>query len=242
MRLGSKPDTPERQDEASETEGGNHKPTIREKLGLADHPTVLIVGGGDGMGGIVSQSLAVGEKLQQLAESSGRSFQMVVICGSNQAAQKSLSPLQTDWGKDIQVSVQGFVNNMDEYMRASDILVTKAGPGTIAEASICGLPCILSSFLPGQEEGNIPYVVDNGFGCYQGSSNGIADTVQKWLEKSSSNESNDGNILEDMRERALEAARPDATLDIARDLAEMVYARHKLLGGDIVKEKVAAAA
>merc|ERR1711862_144014 len=132
-------------------------------------------------------------------------------------------------------------NNMDEYMRASDILVTKAGPGTIAEASICGLPCILSSFLPGQEEGNVPYVVDNGFGCYQGSSDGIADTVQKWLEKSPSTGSNDGNILEDMRARALEAARPDATLDIARDLAEMVYARNKL-GGEIVEEKVAAAA
>ena len=62
-----------------------------------------------------------------------------------------------------------------------DILVTKAGPGTIAKASICGLPCILSSFMPGQEEGNVPYVMDNGFGCYRGSPEGITDTVEEWF-------------------------------------------------------------
>ncbi|EJK46968.1 hypothetical protein THAOC_34337, partial [Thalassiosira oceanica] len=216
----------EEEDEAVEMNGANQKSSIREKLGIADLPTVLIVGGGDGMGGIVSQAQAVGEKLQQIASSSGKSYQMVVVCGNNQAAQKELSPSQTSWGGDIEVSIQGFVNNMDDFMRASDILVTKAGPGTIAEASICGLPCILSSFLPGQEEGNVPYVVDNGFGCYQGTPEGIADTVQKWLEASTENE---GNMLENMRERALTAARPDATLDIARDLAQMVYERKEYL-------------
>ena len=49
-------------------------------------------------------------------------------------------------------------------MRAADILVTKAGPGTICEALASGLPMILTSALPGQEEGNISYVVDNGAG------------------------------------------------------------------------------
>ena len=216
----------EEEDEAVEKNAALQKASIREKLGIADLPTVLIVGGGDGMGGIVSQAQAVGEKLQQIASSSGKSYQMVVVCGNNQAAQKELSPSQTSWGGDIEVSIQGFVNNMDDFMRASDILVTKAGPGTIAEASICGLPCILSSFLPGQEEGNVPYVVENGFGCYQGTPKGIADTVQKWLETSTENE---GNMLENMRESALTAARPDATLDIARDLAQMVYERKEYL-------------
>lgn len=107
----------------------------------------------------------------------------------------------------------------------ADILVTKAGPGTIAEASICGLPCILSSFLPGQEEGNVPYVVDNGFGCYQGSPEGIADTVEEWFASTRV----EGSMLERMQKSALIAARPDATLDIAKDLAEMLYARKEEL-------------
>jgi len=221
---------PEPQDEAAEMEGVHHKPTIREALGIADVPTVLVVGGGDGMGGIVAQAQAVGERLQKLAAASSSSYQMVVICGSNKSAQSALSPPQTRWGKDIEVSIQGYVNNMDEFMRASDILVTKAGPGTIAEASICGLPCVLSSFLPGQEEGNVPYVVENGFGCYKGTPEGIADTVEEWFASTSATV--EGSMLEEMRDSALTAARPDATLDIARDLADMVYARKEELKGE----------
>ncbi|KAL9184395.1 hypothetical protein ACHAXT_002481 [Thalassiosira profunda] len=231
---------PEKQDEAAEMEGVHHKPTIRESLGLADLPTVLIVGGGDGMGGIVAQAQAVGEKLQKLAESTASSYQMVVVCGNNKSAQSSLSPPQTKWGKDIEVNVQGFVNNMDEYMRASDILVTKAGPGTIAEASICGLPCILSSFLPGQEEGNVPFVEENGFGCYEGSADGIAEKVEEWFASTAT--TTEGSMLEQMRECALTAARPDATLDIARDLADMVYARRQELKRAEGKVEAAAAA
>ncbi len=56
---------------------------------------------------------------------------------------------------------QGFVNNMEEWMHASDVIITKAGPGTIAESFICGLPVLLNGFIPGQEEGNIEYVVEN---------------------------------------------------------------------------------
>lgn len=125
-------DEPEEQDEEQEMEGVHHKPTIREQLGLKDLPTVLIVGGGDGMGGIISQAQAVGERLQKLASSSSSSYQMVVVCGNNKSAQDSLSPPQTQWGPDIEVNVQGFVNNMDEYMRASDILVTKGKQNLIS--------------------------------------------------------------------------------------------------------------
>lgn len=123
------------------------KSKYREQLGLMDDiPTVLIVGGGDGMGGIIQQAKALGEKLNEKADSKENpEYQMVVVCGKNQNAQDTLS--SNDWGKGVNVVVNGFVNNMDEWMRASDVIVTKAGPGTIAEASICGLPCMLSSYL-----------------------------------------------------------------------------------------------
>lgn len=41
------------------------------------------------------------------------------------------------------------------------MIITKAGPGTISEALICGLPMVLNAFVPCQEEGNIPYVTQN---------------------------------------------------------------------------------
>jgi len=129
---------------------GYEKSRVRDSLGLLQGiPTVLIVGGGDGMGGIIEQANALGDKLNSEAASNGNedeaSFQMVVVCGKNENAKKALSGKA--WGKGVSVEVKGFVNNMDEWMRSSDVIVTKAGPGTIAEASICGLPCMLSSYL-----------------------------------------------------------------------------------------------
>lgn len=49
--------------------------------------------------------------------------------------------------------VKGFVSNMAEWMSACNVIVTKAGPGTIAEALICGLPILLNGFIPCQAWG-----------------------------------------------------------------------------------------
>ena len=49
-------------------------------------------------------------------------------------------------------------------MRAADIIVTKAGPGTIAEALNANLPIILYAKLPGQEDGNVTFVESEGAG------------------------------------------------------------------------------
>jgi 1,2-diacylglycerol 3-beta-galactosyltransferase len=118
--------------------------SLRSSLGIDDElPCVLVVGGGDGMGGIVEIAKALGVKLG--SSGAAPSYQLVVVCGNNEAAQKQLS--NEKWGPGVKVSIKGFVNNMDEWMRASDALVTKAGPGTIAEASICGLPCMLFAYL-----------------------------------------------------------------------------------------------
>ncbi len=119
---------------------------LKAKLGLEQGiPTVMVVGGGDGMGGIIEQARSLGGALNESATKINKKYQMVVICGNNKQAQQTLT--NENWGDGVTVQINGFVNNMDEYMRASDAIVTKAGPGTIAEASICGLPCMLSSYL-----------------------------------------------------------------------------------------------
>ena len=77
----------------------------------------------------------------------------------------------------------GFVTNMAEYMVAADVLVSKAGPGTISEATALSLPVMLTSFLPGQEEHNVDYVVDGGFGafCQDSDPDSVAEEVASWL-------------------------------------------------------------
>ena len=59
---------------------------------------------------------------------------VVVICGKNAAVKRELEEME--WPSNSRVIVKGFVSNMDEWMGAVDALVTKAGPGTIAEATI----------------------------------------------------------------------------------------------------------
>lgn len=81
-----------------------------------------------------------------------------MICGKNEVVKRELEGVA--WPQNSRVVVRGFVSNMDEWMGAVDTLITKAGPGTIAEATIRGLPVMLSGYLPGQEEGNVPYVVN----------------------------------------------------------------------------------
>jgi 1,2-diacylglycerol 3-beta-galactosyltransferase len=55
---------------------------------------------------------------------------------------------------------------MPNFMCSADILLTKAGPGTISEGFISGLPMILYSRMPGQEDGNVSYVVNQGAGVW----------------------------------------------------------------------------
>ena len=68
----------------------------------------------------------------------------------------------------MHVVVNGFVNDMPEWMTACDTIVTKAGPGTIVESLICGLPVLLNGFVPCQEAGNVPFVIDNKVGSASG--------------------------------------------------------------------------
>lgn len=103
---------------------------------------------------------------------------------------------------------------MPEYMAAVDCIVTKAGPGTIAEACICGLPVMLSGHLPGQETGNVRHVKKNGFGTYSKEPAAIAKTVSRWLASP--------KTLAKLSNRALRCAAPDATFRIAQDCVRLL--------------------
>jgi 1,2-diacylglycerol 3-beta-galactosyltransferase len=185
------------------------KQQLRAKLGLdGDTATCVVVGGGDGMGDIVSVSAAVADALGAREGAS----QLAIVCGRNEVARAELSARA--WPSNVAVQVLGFVSEMEQWMGAADVLVTKAGPGTIAEAAAMGLPCVLSSFLPGQEEGNVDFVADAGFGALHEAPAEIGDAVRAWLD--------DPIMLDRMAAAATKAARPEATSDIAHDLGALL--------------------
>ncbi|MBN8941947.1 MAG: hypothetical protein J0H01_20735 [Rhizobiales bacterium] len=124
-------------------------------------PAVLVMGGGGGIGPIEAIVDAMAETL---AGSGGAPpAQIVVIAGKNARLQARLA--DRPWP--VPVVPLGFVERMSDLMHASDLLITKAGPGTIAEASVRGLPMLIYGFIPGQEAANVDHVVQAGAGLFE---------------------------------------------------------------------------
>jgi 1,2-diacylglycerol 3-beta-galactosyltransferase len=187
--------------------GVGDEPHLRNKLGLdLDRPAVLIVGGGEGMGPVYETARAIAAGVPNA--------QLIIVAGRNADLKQKLEA--TAWG--IPTRIYGFVTNMPDLMGASDVLVTKAGPGTLSEAFIAGLPVIISSFIPGQEEGNVRYVLENQAGAYAPDPVGMVSLLQEWLRP-------DNDNLKQMAANAAALARPEAALTIARRLRQLMTER-----------------
>jgi 1,2-diacylglycerol 3-beta-galactosyltransferase len=146
------------------------KDEARRALGLHPAlPAVVLVGGGDGMGPVYRIARALNERRLEM--------QLVVVAGRNRALQRRLE--KVPWLQPTLVTP--FVYTMPDLMAAADILVTKAGPATIGEACAAGLPVVLSGAVPGQEDGNVAFVLRHQLGTYAPGPRAVADTVAAWL-------------------------------------------------------------
>jgi len=177
--------------------------TLREKLGWhKDLPVVLLVGGGEGMGPL--------EKIAASIAETGMNVCLGVITGRNYKLRARLEA--RSWA--MPTYIYGFVRNMPDFMGAADILVTKAGPGTIMEGLNASLPLILYSRLPGQEEGNINFLTESGAGVWAPEPYLVVEALRTWVENPQA------------RSEAVQAcqklARPKAARNIARLLASWV--------------------
>jgi 1,2-diacylglycerol 3-beta-galactosyltransferase len=174
---------------------------LREKLGWPkDKPVVLMVGGGDGMGPLGKVAVAVDE--------SGLDVTLVIVTGRNRQLQRELEARQ--W--DNPALIYGFTREMPEFMRAADFIVTKAGPGTISEALNAHLPVILYAKLPGQEDGNVTFVVNEGAGVWAPTPQQVVRALTRWISRPHEK----ARVVE----TCAALARPDAARLIARSIME----------------------
>src|SRR5512145_2772553 len=176
---------------------------LRRALGWPeDLPVALIVGGGDGMGPI--------GRIARRIDHARLPVSLAIVTGRNRKLQDRLEGYS--WSQPTHI--YGFVRNMPDLMRAADILVTKAGPGTICEGFNANLPIILYSRLPGQEDGNVKYVMAEGAGVWAPSAHEVVNVLRDWLRHP------------ERRQRGVQAvqglARPEAARQIARILASWV--------------------
>jgi 1,2-diacylglycerol 3-beta-galactosyltransferase len=131
------------------------KSELRKKLGLPQDRTIcLLMAGGEGGGKLLPTTMGLAK--------AGLDYHLVVVTGRNAALKAKLEELAPSLPTPM--TVLGFRNDVPELMRAADLLVTKAGPGTIAEASVAEVPVVVYDYVPGQERGNLDYVRTNGIG------------------------------------------------------------------------------
>lgn len=130
--------------------------TARCRLGLPlNRFTLLLASGGAGGGQI--------ETLVRELEHKCPSCTLLVVTGRNATLYQKLTLPRL---RSSNVYIYGFVDNMEQLMAACDLVITKAGPGTIMEAMVLRRPLILTGAVGLQEAGNIGFVMKEGAGFY----------------------------------------------------------------------------
>ena len=173
---------------------------LRRELGWnPDLPALLMVGGGEGMGPLYKTARAINDRKLKC--------QLIIIAGRNKALKEQLET--SEWNQPVKV--YGYVTDMPSLMKASNVLITKAGPATVTEACIAHLPMILYDAIPGQETGNVEMVVNNDAGIFAPSPDLVADSVQAWLSEGAEG-------LQRRADNAAKLAKPNAVWDIAEEI------------------------
>ncbi len=127
------------------------KDEARARLGVDLRlPTLLVMMGSMGYGNVLKQLLAL-DKMEY-------DFQVLCVCGTNSHL---LALVQNhSWKK--KMYAYGYVGNVDVLMDAADVIVTKPGGLTTSELLAKGLPAILVDPIPGQEDRNVEFLLNNG--------------------------------------------------------------------------------
>lgn len=177
---------------------------LRRSLGLGERDfVVLLAGGGEGCGGLARRTGAI------LRRHDG--VHVVTACGRNERVRRKLAALAGRAGG--RMTVLGFVGNFTDWLRCADVVVTKAGPGIIAEAACCGTPLLLTSHLPGQERRNAALVVGAGAGRRARGIGGMLREVARVRA--------DPALLAAMRAGCQRLATPEAAAHIASLVARL---------------------
>jgi len=152
-----------------------NKKELRNKLELdTSIPLILIMGGGLGMSPVTG--------ILRTLKKINTPFQAVVVFGKNVKLKKKIDETLSHLPNlNNRVRTLDYVDNIHEYMKASDLLITKPGGMTTAEAIAVGLPMILTSPIPGQETRNTSYLMDKGVGIKISKEKDLSREIEKLL-------------------------------------------------------------
>lgn len=178
------------------TEKSDRDETIK-KLGLkAGLFNILIMGGGLGVG--------PNSKLVNVISKCACPFQVIVVCGRNSKLLGKLEVLAKS--SKMPIKVYGFVENVNELMDVSDVMISKPGGLGLSEAFVKGLPLLVTSYIAGHEAKNLKFLKKNGAGI---GTKKVEETLQKLQALYASSD-----LLNSMRAKAKLLSKPSAASDI----------------------------
>jgi UDP-N-acetylglucosamine:LPS N-acetylglucosamine transferase len=169
---------------------------LRMKVGLDPQLTTLLVVGSQRVSGIYAHL----EALEMVMHP----FQVVVIAGGDNDLYEKIN--QHKWR--FPILVKNYVNNMPEWMLCADLLITKAGGLILSEGLAAGVPIVLIDYLPGQEEGNVRFVIDHQVGAIAENPWDFSLLLDSWLRDQQRH-------LKAVAKNSRRLGRPDAAFVIA---------------------------
>jgi len=174
-------------------------------LGLSPNKlTILVMGGTLGLGKIRN----LYEELKRV----DRDFQMIIITGSNKKLYSELIKLKETSTKET--TVIGFTDEVNKYMQACDLLLTKPGGLTITEALVCNTSLGLFSPIPGQEEKNAQFLLRHNLAVNIGDVKNCKESVENLIS--------DTMKLNEMSEACKSFAKPNSGEDIYNLMNELI--------------------
>lgn len=170
----------------------------------ADRPIVLQLAGGFGIGSI--------ERIHRSILQIQRQLQVVVVTGRNEEAAQFLGTMDHD--PKHKRKILGYTTRMRELLAAADVVVTKPGGLTSAESLASGCPMMIAEPIPGQEDRNADFLLENGCAVKVNNLASLTHKLGTLLE--------DSTRLRRMRAAALHAARPRAAFDVAASSIQLL--------------------
>ncbi|MBE6623391.1 MAG: glycosyltransferase [Ruminococcaceae bacterium] len=182
----------------------HNKIKVREDLGLdPDKLTLLLMSGSMGYGNI--------KKTVSILDKVNADFQTIVVCGNNEEAKHKVEKMR----KSKKFVTFGYVNNVDELMEASDCIITKPGGLTTSEALAMDLPLIVVNPIPGQEERNRDFLLNNGAAVSVDETCPLDDVLYQLFK-------NPGRIV-NMKECISYIKKPTSTYDLAEFISNLQF-------------------
>ncbi len=148
---------------------------VREDLKIKKNMlTILLNFGAEGVGPT--------KKYLKAILKNNLSVQIILVCGRNRELKKYLEILKKNYSGSTELSITGFVDNMEDYIYASDLVIGKAGPNSVFEALVIGRPVVITSFME-NERSTVQWVTQNRIGWHIRSVSNLVKFIER-MEKS----------------------------------------------------------